>query len=275
MKKLFSYIGKSLLFIIVLFFIYAFFTGWVNIWIKDGHAGVLYFISSSKDDNASKDDVPQVSDYTLIEKSNYYWQWKRIMPFQTQLLQVPLFLQSITIPIHYYLPNAQLYSEKIYESEDIFLSTGEVTIDYRIDSNQILSFITNNKLIASEDIIRSIERNIVNNIIQASVQSIESDNINTLKNTLYAIASRSPITNTVVNVSFQKTPDYDIYTVTKTLYHNEISNNINTTENKKQNYNQEYLFLLRNLSTLIQQTPETLELIKLLPPEKIMSLSDE
>ncbi len=275
MKKLFSYIGKSLLFVIVLFFIYAFFIGWVNIWIKDGHAGVLYFISSSKDDNTPKDDVPQVSDYTLIEKSNYYWHWKRIMPFQTQLLQVPLFLQSITIPIHYYLPNAQLYSEKIYESEDIFLSTGEVTIDYRIDSKQILSFITNNKLIASEDTIRSIERNIVNDIIQASIQSIESDNINTLKNTLYAIASRSPITNTVVNVSFQKTPDYDTYTLTKTLYHNEISKNINTTENKQQNYNQEYLFLLRNLSSLIKQTPETLELIKLLPPEKIRSLLDE
>ena len=268
MKTIFSYFIKTLLLTILLGSVYSFFVGWINIWIKNGHVGILYFINSSTDSN--KSNITKPSNHILIEKSNYNWQWKRITPFQTQLLQIPLSLQSITIPIQYYLPNAKLYSEKINKTEEIFLSSGIATIDYRIDVKKLLPFIIQNNLITNEDILHSIKQEITNNIAHAIIKGIESQNTNTLKNTLKTIVSQSPVTNTNIDILFHRRPDYDAYTFTKNIYLNESS--IISPKNEKQNFNQEYLFFLQNISELIKQSPKTLELIQLVPPEKIYHL---
>lgn len=227
--------------------------------------GVLYDNYSS---NNANDETEQSRNYRLVEQNTWNWQWKRAIPFKTELIQIPLFQQNMNLPFHFYLPGTKLYSNFYEQNDDIFLSSGTVTLSFAFDSTKILEYIAKNSLNFAEDLKSNVQRKIWQISESLVSQYTEANTVNELEAILREKLVELPITIFDLRFARVHSPDYETYAFIKEMYNSSQKENIDspTMENTAK-----YLFLIKNLATLAKGNPEVIEIIQTLSPEEVLS----
>ncbi len=215
----------------------------------------------------------------VIMPSSFSWNWQRIIPGKTNLFIISNQTRTFSTKISFTLPNATLYASLVNLPKDIFSFNSTITMEYKINPQNIKEYIKNNPLLDIYAIHLSIQRKLEARLFDTLYKTVLSistkDNIQS-QSIASTIAQNIPILLTNLNIQVSTFPNKAIYKLSKSEAEGTISNISTTTlaspssQSKKQALSY-YIYLITQLSTLIEKSPSVIDIIKTIPPQDIIS----
>lgn len=251
---------------------------WVNLWIRPNSVGLFY---------NSLDASPIMAPIMVTNKKlDFNLHLKRIIPYKTKLITLPLDTQINDTFFSVYLPGTEHYSKLLNTSEETFKTDINIILQYTIDSTKIADYVysyyeTNiplNGYVVMQHLDISIKKILIselqtslsekNSWTQANFQQELTDSFSPQ---IVSLTSHLPISITDTSFEILRIPDFELYQYILNTTKNSTSNASETTKQISQLLTQ-YLLFVKELGHIIDQSPSVLEIIKILPPAELKAV---